>query len=310
MRLLLLLMCVVIPSVLQAWGFFGHRKINEIAIFSIPKPLFGFYKHYASYLSDHAADPDKRRYILETEACKHFLDGDHYEISVPFDTLPKYYSKAIEQYGEDTIRAHGIVPWNILFVMNQLTEAFKAKDVGRILKLSADLGHYVGYCHVPLHATSNYNGQKTGQKGIHALWESRLTELYFDTYNLYTGQGTYLNNTREAVWNAYEASFVLIDSVLRTERRVSKQVGELNKYSWEQRGAVMVKVYSKAFCQAYHLALGDMVEQRMRASIQLLASLIYTAWVDAGQPNLEHVPVDEELIIVPEKVMIKGREEE
>lgn len=296
--------------VLKAWGFFGHRKINEIAVYSIPKPLFGFYKYYANYMSEHAADPDKRRYILETEACKHFLDGDHYEKSLPFDTLPRWYSRAIEQYGEDTIRAHGIVPWNILFVMQQLTEAFRNKEVTRILKLSADLGHYVGDCHVPLHATSNYNGQKTGQKGIHGLWESRLTELYFDSYQLYTGQATYVVDTRDAVWRAYEGSYALIDSVLATERRVSRRFGELSKYSWEQRGAAMVKVYSKGFCQAYHRALGDMVEARLSASIQLLAALIYTAWVDAGQPTLDYVPVDEELVQVPEKAAMKGREEE
>lgn len=261
-------------------------------------------------MSEHAADPDKRRYVLESEACKHFLDGDHYELKVPIDTIPKWYSKAIEKYTEDSIKAHGIVPWHILMVMKQLTEAFTVKDVKRVLKLSADLGHYVGDCHVPLHATSNYNGQKTGQKGIHGLWESRLTELYFDTYNLYTGQGQYLKDPRSSVWHAFETSFGLIDSVLLIEKKVTSRFSEFTKYTWEARGSIMVKVYSKAFCNAYHSALGDMVEQRLKASIEMLASLIFTAWVDAGQPILEQIPFEEDALVVPEKAVMKGREEE
>jgi hypothetical protein len=259
---------------------------------------------------EHSADPDKRRYIVETEACKHFLDGDYYERRLPLDTLPRRYSKAIEVYTEDTLLAHGIVPWQILLVMHQLTEAFKVKDVPKILKLSADLGHYVGDCHVPLHATSNYNGQKTGQKGIHALWESRLTELYFNDYNMFTGHATYTGKASELVWAAFEQSFGLVDSVLRLELELSNKIGELANYSWEPRGATVIKVYSKAFCEAYHAALGDMVENRLRASVKLLGVLIYTAWVDAGQPELNHMPVEEAPIEIPEKAAMKGREEE
>lgn len=306
--LFLLLLGATISA--SAWGFFGHRKINETAVFVIPKPLFGFYKYHINYMVEHAADPDKRRYIVETEACKHYLDGDHYEKKVPFDTLPRWYKKAVEKYTEDTILAHGIVPWQILQVVYQLTEAFKVKDIERILKLSADLGHYVGDCHVPLHATSNYNGQKTGQKGIHALWESRLTELYFEDFDMYTGMADYINNPSEKVWQAFERSYSLVDSVLRLEQQVSQDFSELTKYSWEQRGAVMVKVYSKVFCEAYHEALGDMVEARLRASVVLLGSLLYTAWVDAGQPVLDTIPVELPETVVPEKAVMKGREEE
>ena len=259
---------------------------------------------------EHSADPDKRRYIIETEACKHFLDGDYYERRLPLDTLPRRYTKAIEVYTEDTLLAHGIVPWQILLVMHQLTEAFKVNDVSKILKLSADLGHYVGDCHVPLHATSNYNGQKTGQKGIHALWESRLTELFFDDYNLFTGLADYSDKPSDLVWLAFEQSYGLVDSVLKTERVLSDRFGELAKYSWEPRGSAVVKVYSKAFCQAYHEALGDMVENRLRASVKLLGILIYTSWVNAGQPELSHMPVDEAPLDIPEKAVMKGREED
>ena len=115
-------------SISLPWGFYGHKKINEIAIYTLPKPLFEFYKSNAKYVIEHSVDPDKRRYMFEGEACRHYLDGDHYEKSAPFDTLPHFYKDAILKYTEDTIKAHGIVPWYIQTVMYQLTEAFKNKD--------------------------------------------------------------------------------------------------------------------------------------------------------------------------------------
>ncbi|MES2617540.1 MAG: zinc dependent phospholipase C family protein [Bacteroidota bacterium] len=298
-----------------AWGFFGHKKINETAVYTLPKPLFAFYKLHVQYLKDHAVDADKRRYLIAEEACKHFLDGDFYEHCTPIDTIPKFYKDACAKYGEDTVKAHGIVPWHIQSMMYSLTEAFKAKDIQKILKLSADLGHYVGDCHVPLHATSNYNGQKTNQTGIHALWESRLPELFNGEYDLFTGTATYCEHPVTATWTAYEQSFGLVDSVLTTEKKVSAQFDETQKYAFEKKGNQTVKVYSKAYSEAYHKALGNMVEERLRASILLLGQIWYTCWVNAGQPDLEGMvletpaPAPEDSIEEePEKKML-GREE-
>ena len=289
MRFIFVLMACLITQHVDAWGFYGHKKINEIAIYTLPKPLFEFYKSNAKYVIEHSVDPDKRRYMFEGEACRHYLDGDHYEKSAPFDTLPHFYKDAILKYTEDTIKAHGIVPWYIQTVMYQLTEAFKNKDYVRILKLSADLGHYVGDCHVPLHATSNYNGQKTNQVGIHGLWESRLPEMFENEYDLFTGLASYNAHPVNATWLAYSQSFTLVDSVLDMEKKVSLNFKDAQKYSFEKKGNTTIKVYSKAFSEAYQFAVGYMVEERMRASIVLLGSFWYTAWVNAGQPDLSDV---------------------
>ena len=103
-------------------------------------------------------------------------DVDHYEKRLPLDTIPPGWKEAVAKYGQDTLSAHGIVPWHIKKVTWQLTNAFVTQDLSLIIRLSADLGHYVGDLHVPLHTTANYNGQLTGQHGIHGLWESRLVE--------------------------------------------------------------------------------------------------------------------------------------
>lgn len=297
-----------------SWGFLGHKTINETAVFTVPKPLFGFYKYHQAYIKDHAPDADKRRYMIEQEACRHYLDGDHYEHALPLDTIPKYFQSAIAKYGEDSLLAHGIVPWYISSVMYQLTEAFKNKDIARILKLSADLGHYVGDCHVPLHSTSNYNGQKTGQNGIHALWESRIPEIKSPNYNLFTGLAAYFESPADSIWKAFSESFGLVDSVLLLEKDLRSKFSESECYSWEVRGNAIVRVYSLKFSQAYNESLNGMVERRMKAAILCLGSLWYTCWVNAGQPDLPQMPLlpsaDEIPGDIPKEKNMIGRPEE
>ncbi len=56
-------------------------------------------------------------------------------------------------------------------------------DSIKILKYSADLSHYIGDAHVPLHTTSNHNGQLTNQVGIHAFGKA-VYQTIFDQIQL------------------------------------------------------------------------------------------------------------------------------
>src|SRR3546814_10784540 len=83
---------------------------------------------------------------------------------------------------------------------HRLTDAFLRRDSVRILRYSADLGHYLADAHVPLHTTENYNGQLSDQTGIHAFWESRLPELFATGYDLFTGKAHYIRNIPQETW--------------------------------------------------------------------------------------------------------------
>lgn len=121
-------------------------------------------------------DPDKRRYAVEGEAQRHYIDIDHYAHggTDPFETMPRKWNDAVAKFSEDTLQAYGIVPWHIEVMFGRLVSAFQRGDVDRILRNSSEIGHYVGDAHVPLHTTENYNGQLTNQHGIHAFWENRM----------------------------------------------------------------------------------------------------------------------------------------
>ena len=109
---------------LFAWGFYGHQQINKYAVFVLPPEMFGFYKQNIEFLTVHAVDPDKRRYANADEAARHFIDLDRYGEN-PFDSLPIYWNEAIKKIPEDTLKAHGIVPWHIQRMVYRLTKAFE-----------------------------------------------------------------------------------------------------------------------------------------------------------------------------------------
>jgi hypothetical protein len=270
-----------------SWGFYAHKQINQLAVFALPVEMFPFYKRNIGYITEHAVDPDKRRYLVKGEDIKHYIDLDYYEKSLPLDTIPFTYKEAVEKYGKDSLHANGIVPWNIQWKLQSLSEAFATKNEALILKISAELGHYIADAHVPLHTTSNYNGQQTGQHGIHGFFETRLPELYMQQYDFFIGTAEFLYHPLQYTWEAVSGSYQCLDSVFYYERLVQTETKASQKYVFEPKGATLVKVYSPAMSEKYHLYLRGMVERRMRAAVYAVSCFWYTAWVNGGQPNLD-----------------------
>ena len=286
---------------LNSWGFHAHKLINRYAVFTMPEELIGFFKKHINHLSEHSVDADKRRYAVKEEAPRHYIDIDVYG-EKPFEVMPRKWNDAVEKFTEDTLIAYGIVPWHIQTIYNRLVKAFSDKDIDYILKNASDLGHYVADAHVPLHTSLNYDGQLTGQKGIHAFWESRLPELFSDNYDFLVGTADYRYSVLDVAWETIEQSHGALDSVLDFDKQLTATFERDKQYSYEKRGQKTIKVRSEEFSAAYHQILNGMVERRLRKSVKTIGDLWYSAWVDAGQPILEGMlesehPYMEELII-------------
>lgn len=294
---------VLFVLVCSGWGFFAHKKINRLAVFTLPVEMVSFYKKNIRYIEESAVNPDKRRYMVPNEAPRHYLDLDGYGDSAAFK-LPRYWKEAVEKFGEDSLNAHGILPWNLQHAYLKLKDAFFIRDPEKILKLSSDLGHYVADAHVPLHTTRNYDGQLTNQVGLHAFWESRLPQLFSADYDFYTGKARYIANVQLEAWKIIQHTNQSLDSVLRIEKQLSNQFGE-KRYNFETQGRQTLKVFSHTYSKAYHEKLSGMVERQMRASVLMTGSLWYTAWVDAGQPDLKSL-----IDYKPSAEELKLREEE
>lgn len=289
MRLLIFIPTLLIPfSVNLTWGFFAHQQINRLAVYTLPSGMNRFYKNNVLFISEHAVDPDKRRYADTAEASRHFIDADRYG-HAPFDSIPQKWKQAVEKYGEKVLYENGIIPWQIERTYYSLTAAFKARDSLRILKLSADLGHYIADAHVPLHTTENYNGQLTGQIGIHGFWESRLPELFHREYDFLVGRARYISDPLKEAWLIVKKSQSHKDSVLLIEARLNKIFPSNLKFTYSPRNGRLERQYSESYSRAYHDGMNGMVEAQMRSSVLKTGSFWYSAWIDAGQPNLKNL---------------------
>jgi len=319
-RVCLLIILIFFCQQCFCWGFFAHKKINNYAVFLLPPQMLTLYKPNIDFITEHAVDPDMRRYAVPQEGPRHYIDIDHYG-SYPFGSVPRKWHDAVTKFSEDTLLAHGIVPWWIQTTLNRLTDAFKEKNQAKILKLSADIGHYISDAHVPLHANSNHNGQTTNQQGIHGFWESRVPELLADKeWDFFIGKAEYIKDPGNFIWQRLLESAAAADTVLKYEKELTSRFSADQKFSFENRNGVTTRQYSSAFTKAYDAKLKGMVERRMRMAIFSVASLWYTAWVNAGQPDLtklsnrefssEELREFENLNNVWRTNKIKGREHE
>ena len=379
----ILLLCGILTILASAaalapdWGFFGHRRLNRLAVFTLDYEMMPFFRANVEWLTDHAVDPDKRRYATKHEAVRHYIDIDHWGESDDYAFVPRGWTDALlwrgelqELLGTDTIRwrvdtivqadpeflfdrdsrvllrndrgntvelqlgvyrsfwiekvlpqyyddeivvlathlrdigfpvtdeggrvavidhlsGYGILPWHLEQMHRRITRAFVQEDAAAILRLCAEMGHYVGDAHVPLHTTENYNGQLTGQTGIHGFWESRLPELFADEqYDYFVGKAEYIDNPRDYYWDIVLSSHALVDSVLTTERRLRRTYPADQQMVFDERLGRTIRTQSAEFAAAWDREMQGMVEERFRAAILSIGSVWYSCWVDAGQPDL------------------------
>lgn len=271
----------------SSWGFLIHRSIHQLAVYELPEEPGLFFHQNMEYLVTNAPRPDQRRSDDSTEAPKHYIDLEKFG-SGEMLKMPKEWDKAVALYTRDTLLEYGYVPYHILYMKDRLTQAFRNKQKDSILFYASDLAHYIGDAHVPLHTTLNYDGQLTGQKGLHSLWESMIPEIMIETYDLSSKHtATYLKDPATVVWNAIHQTSTMVPDVLAKEKEVSTRFTEAQKYRIQMRNGKESKSYTSDFAKAYAAALGKTVNQQLTLATNMVADFWYTAWVDAGKPDLK-----------------------
>ena len=291
MKLLTIPAAIVIVLSLCSWGIWGHEHINRAAVFALPEGMRIFYYNHADFITVESTGPDMKRSIYsdKTEGPKHYIDIEGFDR--PLDSLPRTSADKSKVYPDSILQKFGSLPWQIQDMMAKLTKAFKEKHKSEILLLSADLAHYLGDANMPLHTSLNYDGKLTGQPGVHSFWESRLPEVFGNTYNLNTRDARYIDNVTKETWRIIKNSHQLADTLLAIDKRVRLTLGEDKLYKKDEQGNVIKSRYnspiqSDEYAKAFHTALHGMVEDQMKASISTVADFWYTAWVDAGKPDL------------------------
>lgn len=273
-----------------SWGTFGHEHINRASVFSLPESMRPFFYNHIDFITIESTIPDLRKYVLsdKSENPRHFVDLENFG---KIDSLPKNMEDTKKRYDEKFLQSNGILPWYLQDLMEKLTKAFKEKRKTEILFLSADIGHYVGDAHMPLHTSANYDGQLTDQKGIHALWESRMPEVFGKDYNYNAREAKYIEDVNKEIWSIIFNSHKLKDTLLIIDKALRTSTPENKLFKTDASGKIVKSkynqfIYSDEYTRQLHIALNGMVEKQMRASISAVADLWYTAWVNAGKPDL------------------------
>lgn len=284
--LVLAFFCLSLALLCSGWGFLVHRTVNQLAIYPLPKKLRLFFYQNQEYLVRNSVRPDERRNEDKEEASKHFIDAEAYGDSSLWK-MPYGWQEAVALYTKDSLEKYGYVPYVVMDVKEKLTAAMRSGNKDSVLFYAADIGHYIADAHVPLHTTINYDGQLTGQRGLHSLWESAIPELFLSNYNLYNQhRPRYLRKPEEAIWKACRGGFQLLDDMFGKEKEVTVNFTDSTKYRYQMRNGRQSRSYSTAFARAYAQALGGTVNDQLLLSARLITDFWYTCWVDAGKPDL------------------------
>lgn len=272
-----------------SWGFLVHRTINQLAVYRLPDPLQGFFYQQMDYLVKNSVRADQRRNEDSTEATKHFIDleafGQH-----ALSEMPRNWNAAVARYTKDSLLKYGYVPYYVVFMEENLTRAFRNRQRDSIVFYAADLAHYISDAHVPLHTTINYDGQLTDQKGLHALWETVVPELELANYELgEEGAAQYVKDKPAAIWAAVEKAYNQLPAVFGEEKEATKQFTDATKFRIQVRNGREVKYFTTAFALEYSKRMGTSINDQLKASARMVADFWYTAWVDAGKPDLQEL---------------------
>jgi len=289
---------LLFTPLLLSWGPVGHEPINRAAVLALPAPVQSFFYNHIDFITQESTVPDLRKYLLNDrwEKPRHFFDLENFGA---YDSLLASLAEAKKKYGVGFLLQNGILPWYLQERMDKLTKAFNDRKKTDILFLAADLGHYLGDAHMPLHTSANYDGQLTNQAGIHAFFESQLPEMFIEKYNFHIGEAVYIQDVPKEIRRIIVATHLLVDTLLLAERELNQQFPAEQVYLLDASGSILktkfkTPVYSFAYAQQYHQKLNGMVEMQLRLAMSATANFWYTAWVNAGKPNLSDLdPIDQ-----------------
>jgi hypothetical protein len=283
MRRLLLplaaLIVVVAPVRMEAWGFEAHRVIMDRAIALLPPEVRPMFEAHRAVVVERSIDPDtwQNAGFDHIESPNHFLDLDWEGYGkYPFAGLPRDYTEAIAKFGRTRIEENGTVPWRVEEMYGSLRRAFEAYNrrgaFGRydILNYAAWLTHYVSDAHVPFHAVLNYDGQLTGQTGIHARFESMMFERFQAQLTIAPKPIAPIRNPRDFIFDTIIEGTQLVPPILKSD---------LDAIGTRE-------VYDDAYYAAFFKANRPVLERRLNESIAAVAAMITGAWEAAGKPAL------------------------
>lgn len=261
------------------WGSAGHKIINRRSTYSFPQAMS--FLNWSDSLAAHSSDADYRRTTDPDEAPRHFIDIDNYPEFIATGRIPQDLDSLIAIHGSSFVYDNGILPFSIIATVDSIKNYFQLHNFQKAMLHAADLGHYIGDGHNPLHITRNYNGQYTNQNGVHSRYETQLINR--DSGNIvYNFQkAVYISNINKFVFDFIYFNYTYVDSVLRYDSIARSQAGS----------------YNSNYYQIFWQLAGNFTTMLFNNASHYISSLIYTSWINSGSP----VFVAQSESLLPEK---------
>ncbi len=271
-----LLVASLVPSSAFAWGFAGHKFIMSRAINLLPPELKPLFERYRDEVVIRSTDPDLWRNVGWDEDPNHFINlgvpefGDY-----PFTDLPREYGAAIEKFGIVTLKRDGLLPWRVSEAFGNLRRTFEGFKRGSlygpsdVVLFSGVLGHYIQDAHQPFHVSNNYDGQLTGNTGIHARFERDLMEKFQSRLTVTPAAAPKaITNPRDTAFAVLLVSYTFVDPILKADTAA----------------AAGKDTYDDDYYEKFFTKVRPILEQRLGEAITATAGVIIGAWEQAGRP--------------------------
>lgn len=306
----------------HAWGERGHDLVTRVAIqhlrdstddnAELMRP-FLLRDHMLAHLSN-APDIVWRADYMDDEAKKansptHYINLEKVITGVKrWDDLTRdfrEYRALCKSKGKSTSDV-GTAPWRVLqlykLIVNELTnldakpEELKIRHINQALTYAGLMAHFVGDLANPHHTSANYDGQLTGNKGLHAYFESivvaelsfRLAEkihkkakskrLWLTEYSKEEKQEI-LADPQKLTWALLANSHTQVAKLTALDDRYS--IIERSEISPENRTPAVRKP-AKDVVKKYE----KFAVERLAIGADALANLWLLAWKDAGSPDM------------------------
>ncbi len=253
----------LVNSELLAWGWDTHRYINAKAVDCLPSEMQIFDDH-RDYLREHSVDPDQSG----LPGYYHYIDIDYYD-EFHSETLPHGLDELMDLYGYDVVIDKGTVPWVIEAWTDSLAQLMSIRDWSSVWQIAAELGHFIADSHQPLHLTLNYNGQYTGNDGVHSRYESAMINSHLPDLIPPDSTGHDWNSVIDAVFLYIQELYPYVDNIMAADDSASSQDPSYGSSYY----AIMWNMLDTLTIDAIHRAVMD------------VASIWYTAWCTADRPT-------------------------
>ncbi len=272
---LVTVLLVGLPSISWAWGYTTHRMLNRAATDNLP-PAFAPFAQWVDTIEELAVAADDRKCCDPDESRRHYCDIDDYPEFFA-GTLPLTFDGMVTMYGLSRVNGNGTVPWTINDNYELLVQHFLAEDWTAAVEIAADIGHYAGDMHNPMHLTLNYNGQLTGQYGIHSRHESQMTGDHIDELIPTPTVVSALPNILESVYSWIDVQYPGVAMILAADLVAEAAAG----------GSTSNSTYRNTLWQE----IGPETDAWLQQASEAIAAIWYTAWLEAGSPTLPGSPV-------------------